>query len=341
MTDKLKHELARTGLDIGFAIREKINSIPRYQRGDLTTSVLKPYYGANAKLADAEGEKVGFELLKKLSEKTDKKVKVVIDPSKDAILEIGNQSDSKSIYAYLDAVDGTMKVAGLFSEPEKRIYRVGNNGVWSTGIAFTMPTQKDLSELSFGDFEISAIVDGNPTSYRSYPTNAFVRPNNEIMKVFEKDEQSGNCYELHTSSQTDLSKGTVLFDSFQAFDRKSAKPGSEELASKVFSRLMNRNSGGAFDIVRMYSNMGEVLRQCLERSESDHRYEPQSVGSLTINENLPNLMPVRPVIENAGGYAVDFEGNPIREKKLKTGRQNVIIAANPGIKESLLKIVKL
>ena len=87
----------------------------------------------------------------------------------------------------------------------------------------------------------------------------------------------------------------------------------------------------------MYGNMGEVLRQLLEREIGP--IEPQSVGSITLNENLPNLIPITPIIEGAGGQVVDFDGKPIRERKLKSGRPNVIIAANSSILDSLKEIV--
>ena len=87
----------------------------------------------------------------------------------------------------------------------------------------------------------------------------------------------------------------------------------------------------------MYGNMGEVLNQLLERRGP---VEPQGVGAITLNENLPNLVPITPIIEGAGGYVVDFKGNPIRERSLQSGRPDVIIAANEAILHSLQAIVE-
>jgi hypothetical protein len=334
--------MGEASVRMGLDVRRRINSISRYDRGSLTTSVLKNYEGSNSKKADTEGETVFFEHMKKLSNKIGRNIRVVVDPFNEKLYEIGSKNYSEQVYAYADPVDGTIKLSGLGSDSENHKYRVGNNGAWASGVAFTMPVKKDLSELTIEDFEISAIVDGNPTRYRAYPKNAVAFKDGGVLKTWEISENSPkNCvnyYRLGTSSQINLSQGTVLFDAFQAYDRNSAASGTEEKAVDVFRKLINRNEGGAFDIVRMYGTMGEVLRQLVEKSSSS--YEPQGVGSISFNENLPNVVPIRPVIEGAGGYVVDFDGKPVRDLNLKSVRPNVVIAANEAIRDKLLKIVK-
>ena len=339
----LERELALSGLEIGKAVRERIHSIPKHRRGEARTSsvALKAHQGGKSTAVDAEGEKICLGFLKNLSVKLSRRIRIILDPAADRVFEIGQYRGSEVIYAYLDPVDGSIKVEGLGNEPEKGIYRIGNNGCWGVGIAFTPPTSKQLSDLEIGDFQIAAIVDGNPTLHRTYPTNAVVYPGSDgRLQTYECDEKSGRHHKLRTSSQEELSQATVLFDAFQAFDTKSAKSGSQQLVVSIFERLINRNEGGAFDMVRLYANIGETLRQLLEREGKRYRYEPQSVGAITVNENLPNLLPITPIIEGAGGQVVDFEGSPIRGRTLKSERPNVIAAANPVIRDKLLNIVK-
>ncbi|MFH0829684.1 MAG: hypothetical protein V1887_00800 [Candidatus Aenigmatarchaeota archaeon] len=329
-------------LNMGLAIRQKIHSLPRHVLGDEDDAILKP--GSKAKRADAEGEKVGIEHLKGISHFIGKNIRLVVDPIKQTTYDIGNYGSSEVIWGYFDAIDGTMKVAGLGSDPKNKTYRLGNNGCWATGIAFTPPTKKDLSELTIGDFDVATIVDGNPTVSRAYPTNA-VAYRSFSHELFTEEINEDECsISLRTSTQTNLGQATVVLDNFQAFDRKSAASGSEKLAGEVYKRLANRNEGGAFDIVRLYANMGELLRQTLdqgilEQGAPPGYIEPQGVGHITINENMPNLIPITPVAEGAGGIVIDFDGNPIRERKINAGRPNVIIAANETIKEQLLRIV--
>ena len=337
---ELEKELAFSGLEIGKAVRRRIYSIPKYRRGDVRASSMAMKAQDTSRAVDAEAEEICLSSLKKLSAKLSRRFRIILDPAADKVFEIGHHKDSEVIYAYLDPVDGSMKVAGLGNEPEKGIYRIGNNGCWGIGIAFTLPTSKQLSDLKIGDFQIAAIVDGNPTLYRTYPTNAVVYPvSGPRLQTYECDE-SKRRHKLCTSSQKELSQATVLFDAFQAFDTKSAKSGSQQLVVRIFEKLINRNEGGAFDIVRLYANIGETLRQLLERDGKRYRYEPQSVGSITVNENLPNLLPITSIIEGAGGQVVDFEGNPISGRALKSERPNVIVAANLVIRDKLLNIVR-
>lgn len=325
-------------LDIDYNIRKEINKIPREQRGNLTNSILKPEEGEKSKLVDAKGEEIGFRYLKFLNKILNIPIGIIIDPKEEKVYEIGRFGSQEVVWCYFDPVDGTLKLSGLGNDPKNNIYRVGNNGCWASGIAFTLPTNKDIRELKIEDFIIAGIVDGNPTQYRSYPTNAICYPDSKgNLRTFEKDEKTNKLYPLLTSTQTNLGQATVLLDNFQAYDRNTAQPGSEELAVEIYRRISNRNEDGAFDIVRMYTNLGELLRQNLER---EGMYEPQGIGAITINENLSNLIPTTPVIEGAGGYVVDFEGNPIRERYLTSERPNVIIAANETIQKKLLDIVK-
>lgn len=69
------------------------------------------------------------------------------------------QQQQLHIWVYLDAVDGTVKLAGLGNEPSR--LRVINDSTWAVGIAMTDPTRAGLDELRLRDFKIAAIVDGS------------------------------------------------------------------------------------------------------------------------------------------------------------------------------------
>ncbi len=113
MENYLGDKLADYALDIGFAVRKRINEIPRTERARPCTSVLKPYDKDKAKYADAEGEKVGFESLERLSGEISLPIVVVVNPQKGEVHEIGNPSGKEVVYCYFDAVDGTIKVHPL------------------------------------------------------------------------------------------------------------------------------------------------------------------------------------------------------------------------------------
>jgi len=332
-------QVAQTGHDIGQAVSKEINNIPRHKRGAKVASVLKPEGGANSRYADAVGEEVGFEALKSLSVNIEYPISVIVNPQKGEVLKIGyHHGVSETIFCYFDAVDGTIKVAGLgsdTSDPENEIHRVGNNGAWATGIAFTDPTDKNLSDLFVGDFKTAALVDGNPRRYRASPINAVVFDG----VTYEIDENTDEKQSLFTSSQKDIGQGTVSWDMFQALDLNTAPKDAKQLALDIYGEIIDRNKNGPFDIVRLYGSMSEILEQFLETRIDG--IEPQGVGSLALNENLPNLVPITPIVEGAGGYVVGFDGHPIRHMKLTDGRPNVIIASNETILESLEELVNL
>lgn len=333
MQPSLEQQVTDCLLNIGFGVRKAVNSLPRNKRSDRISSILKPHLGGKAYLADVVGEQTGFDNLSMLSNALSIPIVVIVDPKTEQVHEIGKFSGSEIMYAYFDAVDGTIKLTGLGNDPEKGIYRVGNNGCWGAGIALTYPTRKTIRDLVMGDFKMSAIVDGNPPKYRVYPTNAFCFPDSSgTLKTFERDEETGEVHELSMSTQTNLSQAVIIYDSFQAFDRNSAPRELEALASKIFEALNNRNEGGAFDIVRMYGTAGEHLRELLERKGS---YEPWGVGKVTLNEHLANIIPTVPIVYGANGQVVDFYGQSLLNRHLTAERPNVIIAANETILNAL------
>lgn len=340
MDVRLEEQLAYEALNIGFSVRKVVNSLPRNKRADLGTSVLKPYEAGKSKMADIVGERAGFEILERLSKNIGHPIYVIMnDPSSGQYQKIGGESDTV-VWCSFDAVDGTVKVAGLGNDPSHSIYRVGGNGFWGAGVAFTRPISSDVHGLRVGDFVSSALVQGNPQMYREHPPNAFCfHDDSGVLRTFEADEKvGGHRYSLTVSSQTNISQSMINFESFQGYDRNSAPRECEGLAVEIFKRICNRNDGGAFDYVRFYANISEVLCQLLERK--DGGIEPQGAGAITLNENYASSIPFTPIIEGAGGFVVDFFGHPVRDRLVTSSRPNVVIAANEEILKSLLGIVQ-
>ena len=67
--------------------------------------------------------------------------------------------------------------------------------------------------------------------------------------------------------------------------------------------------------------------------------ESQGAAFVVVNENLANLIPSLPIVAGAGGLSVDFDGRPLAARRLVDGRSSVIHAANPAMRDAILRIV--
>jgi len=67
--------------------------------------------------------------------------------------------------------------------------------------------------------------------------------------------------------------------------------------------------------------------------------ESQGAGFVVVNENVPNLIPAVALVAGAGGLSVDFDGRPLRDRRLAAGRTSVIHAANEPLARRLTAIV--
>jgi fructose-1,6-bisphosphatase/inositol monophosphatase family enzyme len=67
--------------------------------------------------------------------------------------------------------------------------------------------------------------------------------------------------------------------------------------------------------------------------------ESQGAAFIVINENMFNLIPAVPIILGAGGCCVDFDGRPLRERKIVEGRTSVAYAANELLCEKVLGLI--
>lgn len=331
--DNIGEICAQTALSMGQEIRRVLYTLTPEQRGQVCTSILKPEAKDRAKFADAKSEEIGVRYLTGLSAQTGFEIQLIVDPATNRTFSIGTKS-AKRIFAYLDAVDGTIKVAGLGGSQYQ-----ANAGNWGIGVAFTEPTDKPLDELVIYDFATAAIVTGNPRTQRSAPQDVYAIVDNGRSKVV--DETGKRVY---TSTQKKLSQSAVFFEAFQAFDRNtngfSKEKGSlnERLAIALYGQLINRNEGGAFDVNREYGNISALPAHMLGWREKDL---PESQGGayIVINENLPNMIPCVPIISAAGGLAMDFERHPLAARKLTEGRCNVIYAANGELAGQIMDAV--
>jgi hypothetical protein len=336
---------AAAGIRAGRKIREAIHSMPASRRATKAASPLKPRVGELARYVDHVGDSIGIEHLEQLSRDIGQRIDLIVDPRSGEVHSLGSATGRTIVFAYMDAVDGTIKVGGLGNDVENRRFRIANDGGWASAIAFTMPTTARLEDLSVRDFAVAALVDGNPTRYPAYPQEIITWPDADGLASFDVTGETawnrGAVWgkRVHTSTNTDLSQCMVYLDSFQAFDRETRMPGDEELAVELYRRLINRHDGGAFDVLRQYANLSALQRVMLGWREPPEWLESQGAAFIAINENMFNLIPAVPIIAGAGGRCVDFDGRPLRDRKILAGRTSVAYAANEGVCRKVLELI--
>ena len=324
---------ALAGIVAGRDIRDTVQRMALGERAKTCTSVLKP----RNHVVDAAAEAVGIRHLERLSTALRCPVKLLPEADQPPHV-IGASPSAAGIWVSFDAVDGTVKVAGLGNDLRRRRLRAANDGAWAPVMAFTAPTAKQPQDLRIGDFIAAAVVDGNPNRYKTYPREVITAADKrgrlrtyEIVGVRKR--------RLFTTSNRELAQSFVFFDAFQAYDRQTRAPGDEELAVEVYRRLINRNDGGAYDVLRHFGSLSALQRLMLGWHDRSHWYEPQGAAFVVINENLPNLVPAVVIAEGAGGLCVDFDGVPLRGRRLGAGRTSVVYAANRRILRGIMQLI--
>src|SRR5574337_710449 len=224
---------ARAGIALGRAIRRAVHELPLRTRGAADTSLLK---SRNVR-ADAVGERIGLRYLEQLSRRLGHRIELLLDPHTGRAHSMGNSRSAEVIWAALDAVDGTVKVAGL-GNALPRVLRAANDGMWATGAAFTRPTRKSFAELRVGDFEICTIVDGNPSRYRTYPSQICTRLLAGGLATYEI--HGNRPQRLFTSSARRLRDSFVFLDNFQAYDVDTHRRGDPRFAVELYRRFIDR-----------------------------------------------------------------------------------------------------
>lgn len=322
------------GIEAGRAIREAIHALPLAARARPCPSQLKPHGNVTA---DQVGEELGIRHLEQLSRAVGFRILLIVDGTQ-APMVIGHAAGSESIWAYLDAIDGTVKVSGVHGAASAQRLPAANDGGWASAFAFTAPTDKPFDALLVGDFTVAAIVDGNPARYPAYPSEIFTIPGREGLATYAVEANTER--RVYTSSATTLTGSIVYLDGFQAFDRRTALPDDEDLAVELYRTLINRHDGGAYDVWRQYANLNALQKMMLGWRDGIPWYESQGVAFLALNENMTNLIPAVPVITGAGGIAVDFDDALLTERPLSRGRTSIVHVANEDIRRTIAAIIQ-
>jgi len=286
--------------------------------------------------ADAEAERIGIQALERLSRKLGLPVRLLVDPVAGTVLELGRPRPI-GIWACLDAIDGTIKAAGLGNR--KGRIRVACDGAWASAFAFTAPTEKAFPDLTFADFVAATVVDGNPGRYRTCPREAAALPD-PAGGLATREGLGPRARRLYTTSASRLRDTMVFLDGFQAFDTATRQPHDPELAVELYRCLLDRHRDGAHDVVRHLGTLDALLRMMLGWRVGRSWCEPQCAGLVVVNENLFNSIPAVPLLAGAGGWSVDFAGRQLARRRLCAGRTSVIHAANRVLARHLLGLVR-
>lgn len=325
---------AETAVAAGREIRALVHGMDPRERARHRTPLLKPRGGYGARHVDAVAEEVGLAHLERLAGDLGCAIELLVDPAAGATHRVGR--GSLTIWASMDAIDGTVKVAGLGERHADRV-RLANDGGWAAGFAFTAPTERGLSDLTFGDFDVAVVVDGNPTRHRAYPQDLATLPSPGGPVTWEVTERPWR--RVFTTTGADLSQLWAYLDVFQAYDLDTRLPGDEAVGVELYRRLTDRHHGGAFDVLRQYANLSALGRVLLGWREPPVWIESQGAAYLVVNENVPNLIPSVPLVAGAGGVSVDFAGEPLTSRPLRAGRTSVLHAANAPVCRRVLEIV--
>jgi hypothetical protein len=334
--DHISGACVRTALEAGRRIRDLVHAMPPIERAQPTTSILKPHGGYGARKVDAAAEALALEHLDRLSHEISYPIAVLVESDPPTFHRVG-LAHGPVVWTCMDAIDGTVKIAGLGAPAGDRV-AVGNDGGWAAAFAFTAPTDAHPAMLRLGDFTTAVVVDGNPTRYRAYPQDLVVHPAGDGLRTIEVTDDTER--RVYTSTTTDLSQSMVFLDVFQAYDLATRQDGDDLLGVALYALLTNRHAGGAFDVLRQYANLSALGRVLFGWREPPVWLESQGGAYVVVNENLANLIPAVALVAGAGGLSVDFAGHPLRERRLVDGRTSVIHAANETLCRHLLALVE-
>jgi hypothetical protein len=335
-TSSVARACAEAALRAGREIRELVHGMPVEARGQATTSLLKPTGGYGARLVDARAEELGMAHLERLAAEIGVGIALLVEPGSLSVRRLGHAADGPLIWATMDVIDGTVKVAGLGPSRPGRV-ALANDGAWAAAFAFTLPTAKPADALVLGDFVVAVVVDGNPPRWRTYPQDLVTLPCEDgplTLEVLDGGERR-----VFTTTNEELGQLWVSLDVFQAHDVATRRAGDVETGIELYRLLTDRHGDGAFDVLRQYANLSALARLLFGWREPPVWIESQGAGFIVVNENLPNLIPAVPLVAGAGGVSVDFEGRPLLGRRLGAGRTSVLHAANPTLRRRLLDVV--
>ena len=334
MDDAVPRACADAALVAGREMRALVHAMDPRERAEPCRSLLKPRGGYGARHVDAAAESVGLAHLEALAGTLGCAVELLVDPAGGITHRVGR--GSRTIWASMDAIDGTVKVAGLGPRHAEHV-RLANDGAWAAGFAFTLPAERALADLTFGDFVVAVVVDGNPARYRSYPQDLVTLPSCDGPLTWDATERSWR--RVFTTTGTDLEQLWAYLDVFQAYDLDTRRTGDDAVGVELYRLLTNRHDGGAFDVLRQYANLSALGRVLFGWRDPPVWVESQGGAFLVVNENVPNLIPSVALVAGAGGVSVDFAGRLLRDRMLAAGRTSVLHAANDAIRRRVLDLV--
>jgi len=332
--DQIPRACATAGLAAGREIRALVHGMDARERAEPRQPLLKPHGGYGARHVDCAAEELGLAHLERLAQSLDCALELLVDPVAGVTHRVGR--GTRTIWASLDAIDGTVKVAGLGARDPDRV-RLANDGGWAAGFACTLPTERGLVDLTFGDFVVAVVVDGNPTRHRAYPQDLVTLPAEGGLVTWEATEEPWR--RVFTTTSTDLGQLWAYLDVFQAYDLDSRRPGDDVLGIELYRLLTNRHDGGAFDVLRQYANLSALGRVLFGWREAPVWIESQGGAFLVVNENVPNLIPSVALVAGAGGVSTDFAGRALPARRLAAGRTSVLHAANEEVSRRVLALV--
>ncbi len=334
MDDAVPRACAAAALAAGRELRALVHAMDPRERAEPCRPLLKPHGGYGARRVDAAAEAVALGQLERLSRGLDCAVELLVDPVEGTTHRVGH--GTRRIWATLDAIDGTVKVAGLGARHAERVC-LANDGGWAAGFACTLPTERTLADLTFGDFVVAVVVDGNPTRHRAYPQDLVTLPSAGGLATWETTEEPWR--RVFTTTRTDLGQLWAYLDVFQAYDLDTRRPGDDAVGVELYRLLTNRHDGGAFDVLRQYANLSALGRVLFGWRDAPVWIESQGAAFLVVNENVPNLIPSVALVAGAGGVSVDFAGRFLRDRPLAAGRTSVLHAAGDELQRRVLDLV--
>ena len=238
MSASIARACADAALTAGREIRTLVHAMDPRERAVVRTPLLKPHGGYGARHVDAAAEQMGLAHLERLSREVDAAIEVLVDPAVGSTHRIGR--GTRAIFVSMDAIDGTVKVAGLGARLDDRV-RLANDGGWAAGFAFTAPTERRLADLSFGDFTVAIVIDGNPTRFRTYPQDLVALPGAAGVATWEATETPWR--RVFTTTSTDLGQLWSYLDVFQAYDLDTRRDGDERVGVELYRLLTDRHGG--------------------------------------------------------------------------------------------------
>ncbi|MFH1977775.1 MAG: hypothetical protein ABIJ92_00425 [Candidatus Aenigmatarchaeota archaeon] len=301
-----KLDLTEVGLEVAHDVRKAVANLPVDERGQLVND----RGGDQTKRIDKVASDAAHSRLDTIGKVHG--IKIILfdeeEPSED--IQLGYPSGGIRVYGSLDPIDASWNaVTGI--------------PFFSTLQAYTQPTDKDVSDLTFRDFYAGIVSEIETMRERTWMGRVGEQS-------FKQDRRSNTIQKLVTTAITDPAQLRIILDSYTAEDR--------ELCEKLFLplRLGFKDSG------RLYGFGLEAMA-----SVNPEGIEPGYAGAVAMNAKIENTIGPRIIFEAAGpngkgGITSDYGGNLLDAYQFR-GRSphpNVVFAANPEIHKYIIEQIR-